>query len=56
MARLPDSHSPNLVLTFESFAFEFARRSQEDTPPPLVSYTSRRRFSSAILLGGPARL
>ena len=44
LARLLDSHSPKLVLTFGSFAFEFARRSQEETPRPF-------RYWSTVRLG-----
>ena len=40
LARLLDSHSPKLVFTFGSFAFEFARRSQEETPRPSRYWTT----------------
>ena len=44
LAHLLDSHSPKLVFTFGSFAFEFARRSQEETPRPF-------RYWSTVRLG-----
>ena len=42
LARLLDAHSPKLVLTFGSFAFEFARRSQEETPHPSRHWSTER--------------
>ena len=42
LARLLDSYSPKLVFTFGSFAFEFARRSQEETPHPSRHWSTVR--------------
>lgn len=39
-ARLLGSCSPRMVFTFGSFAFEFARRSREETPRPYRHWTT----------------
>ena len=42
LAHLLNAHSPKLVLTFGSFAFEFARRSQKESPHPSRYWSTER--------------
>ena len=44
MARLLDSYSPKLVFSFGAFAFEFARRSRDDSPHRPFNHWSTARL------------